>query len=368
MPEGDAGDAQKRLVDEYSDQHHDFEQFALVLKRTIEGLLRHTTYEFDVVDARAKGVASVREKILRKRYTSFDQLTDLCGVRIICYYESQIEDIAALLAREFTVLEDSKHGGGQPDTFGYTSRHLLIRLNSTRQSLAEFTRFETMVAEVQIRTILQHAWASISHALTYKSEVEVPEQTRRRLARVAALLEEGDEIFDTYRREIEATRMAYKRTAERSDWRDLPLDLESVIATWRKLPLEELARSALKQNWREPSFSSIYESAEQPIGNLDRASRLTRVAVGAGLTSIGQLETEARETESDVKWLSSFEHTASDYVPFAIGPDVLGLSLISKYGEPAWESLRRGRYAYVESLVETALQCRRDHGDGYNAG
>jgi hypothetical protein len=54
---------------------------------------------------------------------------------------------------------------------------------------------------VQVRTVLQHAWASISHALQYKQEDDIPRALRRRLARISALLEVADEEFAELNRE-----------------------------------------------------------------------------------------------------------------------------------------------------------------------
>jgi trimethylamine:corrinoid methyltransferase-like protein len=54
-----------------------------------------------------------------------------------------------------------------------------------------------MHAEVHVRTVLQHAWAAISHSLQYKKEDDVPAALRRRLNRLAALLELADQEFTT---------------------------------------------------------------------------------------------------------------------------------------------------------------------------
>ena len=64
-------------------------------------------------------------------------------------------------------------------------------------------------AEIQVRTLLQHAWAMISHDRFYKSEFDVPEYFRRELARVAALLESADEEFGNAINGIDAYKMNY---------------------------------------------------------------------------------------------------------------------------------------------------------------
>ena len=348
-----------RIAREHGEQLADYARFAAAIERTITELLSETPLKVDAVTARAKTTSSLRHKVARKGYTELKQLTDLCGARIICYFESEIDDIARLLNREFFVVEDSKHGGAQPDTFGYVSRHLLLRLSPGRLSLPEWSRFETFVAEIQIRTVLQHAWAAISHSLAYKTADEIPVPTRRRLSRVAALLETGDEIFDVYRDEVDLLRRSYHDAAIGDTWTQLPLDLDSVIACWRHLELRELAEAAVSSGWREPSFADLYNSAERPIGNMDRASRLTRVAIASGISSISELLDDSRSVRVDDMWLASLPQNSTEYVPFAIGPDILGLSLVSRFGESVRHVAVEGRYPYLEFLVEVAERCFR---------
>lgn len=360
MPEPlEDGSVVVSMGQEYAEQHQDYVKFALAMERTLSELLSDTTYKIDVVTSRAKTVASVRQKIVRKGYKSLRQMTDLCGIRVVCYYESEIEDIAQHIAREFAVIEDSIHGGSQPDTFGYVSRHLLVRLSAGRLDLPEWARFETFTAEIQIRTVLQHAWAAISHSLAYKTADEIPDRTRRRLARVAALLETGDEVFDVYRKEVSVLREEYRISAIGNDWESLPLNLDSVAATWAKLDLKDLAQEAQEAGWREPSFDALYESAETPIGNMDRASRLTRVAIASGLSTIGHLLDACRTARADRRWLVEVATQQTPYVPFAIGPDVLGLSLVSQFGEPVRVAATEGPYPYLDLLVQLAERCPR---------
>lgn len=50
-------------------------------------------------------------------------------------------------------------------------------------------------AEIQVRTTLQHAWASIEHKLRYKSDIKLPEEERRELSSIAASFESYDKAF-----------------------------------------------------------------------------------------------------------------------------------------------------------------------------
>src|SRR5260370_40978963 len=80
---------------------------------------------------------------------------------------------------------------------GYLSVHYLIRLQENRTKLPEYKKFAALIAEVQVRTVMQHVWAEIEHDVQYKSSVAIPQTIRRRLMTVAGLLEIADREFQS---------------------------------------------------------------------------------------------------------------------------------------------------------------------------
>jgi GTP pyrophosphokinase len=102
-------------------------------------------------------------------------------------------------------------------------------------SLGEWKPFDGLKAEIQVRTIGQHAWAAISHALQYKREQDAPVNVQRRLARLAGLLELVDD-------ESEALRAASQTEAGRvlqifeGGNLNVPLDFSIVNAYLKNSP------------------------------------------------------------------------------------------------------------------------------------
>ena len=125
------------------------------------------------------------------------QITDLAGVRIITQVLGTLDDVDKLLHSEFIILEQSDKNKELIETehFGYQSIHYLAIINADRVRLAEYERYQSAVVEIQVRTILQHAWAEIEHDIQYKSSTAIPEEIRRRFMALAGMLEIADREF-----------------------------------------------------------------------------------------------------------------------------------------------------------------------------
>jgi hypothetical protein len=85
--------------------------------------------------------------------------------------------------------------------FGYASRHLLVGIDAAHADQADYVFLRDRQAQVQIRTVLQHAWAEFEHDIRYKGTIpdeHVPDFDRR-FTLVAGLLELADREFSTIR-------------------------------------------------------------------------------------------------------------------------------------------------------------------------
>ncbi|MFD0345799.1 hypothetical protein ACFQ0M_06300 [Kitasatospora aburaviensis] len=162
---------------------------------------------------------------------------------------------------------------------------MIARLSEERRTLTEYQEYAGFRAEFQVRTVLQHAWGVISHALDYKNEDAVPAEVRRKLFRLAALLETGDELFGAFRVEVENLRANYAHQVTVEEWHNLPLNFDSVLASWHKLPLAAVQRVA------DSSGFATDEQTHDQDGQHFRNSLngLVSLATTAGLTNLGEL-------------------------------------------------------------------------------
>ncbi|MGG0669859.1 hypothetical protein ABE073_15195 [Lederbergia citrisecunda] len=124
-------------------------------------------------------------------------ITDTVGVRVITYFNDDVDKIAKVIEREFEVDRENSIDKRvtDPDRFGYSSLHYVVNFNADRVKFIEYKDFKEVKFEIQIRSILQHAWAEIEHDLGYKSKNEVPKEIRRDFSRIAGLLEIADNEF-----------------------------------------------------------------------------------------------------------------------------------------------------------------------------
>ncbi len=172
------------------------------------------------VKSRIKNFDSYCDKVMKLsklQGPELVQITDLLGVRIVCPFLEDIEQMEQLLAQKFDFLE-LEHKAEQHSfrEFGYDSIHVLIRTKNA--SKKETLPYSGAVCEIQLRTILQEAWAEVEHELVYKSDIAMPNHTiRRKLASLNASLTLSDLIFQEIRdsqREIRQRGMKLRNDIE----------------------------------------------------------------------------------------------------------------------------------------------------------
>jgi ppGpp synthetase/RelA/SpoT-type nucleotidyltranferase len=172
------------------------------LRSEVEQIASGFGGEVQLITSRCKSISSLQRKLARpdKTYGALWQITDLIGIRVIAYFERTVDAFGAALENALQV--DYQHSINKLNVFdaaqfGYRSLHYVCGLSGHQ---AELTRLPPEFRfEVQVRTVLQHAWAEIEHDLGYKANDTIPPAIRRRFSRVASLLEVADEEFESIR-------------------------------------------------------------------------------------------------------------------------------------------------------------------------
>jgi ppGpp synthetase/RelA/SpoT-type nucleotidyltranferase len=178
------------------------------------------------VQARAKSPSSFAEKCVRKfaRYRdSLEDMTDLCGARVIVQTLEQVTAVSHFVEENFTVLErDEKGVSLGEERFGYRDLHFIVQLHPARAGLIGITAEESEAigwrrAEIQVRTWLQHAWADTLHDRIYKAPFRLSGETKRTGNLLAALMEEGDRNYSALASDLDGMIANYAALASRDD-------------------------------------------------------------------------------------------------------------------------------------------------------
>jgi ppGpp synthetase/RelA/SpoT-type nucleotidyltranferase len=171
------------LVGEYRLWKPIYADLCLSMSNMIYSLLQNGGYKFQLTH-RVKDVDALRIKIRRRKernYRELGDVEDLAGIRIIFYLESDKERFIRELCRElsgFVQREDHCKEGG------YRATHLTVSFGEKRWRLSEYSKFQGLKCEIQLTSILYHAWSEIEHDIFYKDDPKVPKTDRAKLAKL----------------------------------------------------------------------------------------------------------------------------------------------------------------------------------------
>lgn len=160
---------------------------------------------------RVKGVGSFIAKALHrgKDYQApLDEMTDLVGTRFVVLLRDEIQLVNKIItdSPEWEAQKDrdyERDRAERPQYFEYESVHFIVRTLRGRR-IGNVDVPGGLPCEVQVRTLLQHAYAELSHDRIYKPETVVADEVRRMVARGSALLETTDQVFCEVSRTLEA--------------------------------------------------------------------------------------------------------------------------------------------------------------------
>ena len=191
---------------------------------------------------RIKNIDSALGKIGRKKYDDpVRQVTDIVGVRFVVLLSDNIEMIGNIISTEEAwIAVASKDYQDEidknPKLFDYQSQHFEVR-PSTDLNIDGFIITKDICCEVQIRTLLQHAYAELVHDSLYKPVGPVPAKAERQVAKSMALMETTDDLF------CSTMQLLYETNKPRNDL------LSDLTAIYTEKVGEHLIKLDIKTNY-----------------------------------------------------------------------------------------------------------------------
>jgi putative GTP pyrophosphokinase len=302
-----SAEIQREILATFEARRGLYDDYCRTLGGLIESVLAPRGIQTHSVSFRAKEFDSLAEKVTRpdKSYSRLDEITDLAGVRITTYFADDVDRVAEALRTEFLIDSEASVDKRQyvdPDRFGYRSLHYVVSLGPNREALSEYSRFTALKCEIQVRSILQHAWAEIEHDLGYKSAAGVPAELRRKFARIASLLELADDEFSSIR-----TALAQYEQSVPEKIRSAPQTVDLDLPSFKALYTLPSAVTSLDDAVREAGKIKINSK-------LRRADSFVERLHSFGVTTVDALEKTARSERDTVRalarsWLGASKDT-----------------------------------------------------------
>ena len=262
------------IMDEYRQQLPLMQEAIVKIYNTLRKTFDDAGIILAALEYRVKSEDSLAGKLELKgaKYHSLADITDIIGLRVITFYTDDVDKVASAIDRLFTVDWDNsvdKRKVHEIDSFGYLSLHYICSMEGFPY------RFE-----IQMRTILQHAWANMNHDTGYKSGVEIPKRYYRNMNRLAGMLELIDDEFSKIRIELNDYRRNVQKLVASGNLDDAPLDGDTFRNYLELKPFDQLNRRIAKVNQAEIQnvplmpFLPVFKSLNcKTLGDVQRIIR-----------------------------------------------------------------------------------------------
>lgn len=201
-----------------------YTEYASVIRNILSEAFNAQDIKIHSIEARAKAIDSFGDKAANPSLTTQTShtiqppypISQIWLALELLFFPRILDVVDATIRTQFDVIEKSDKTLIllKEEKFGYGSIHYLVRLKENRISLLEYSRFANLVAEIQIRTILQHAWAEIEHDIQYKAVETIPSTVRRRFMSLAGMLEIADREFQAIQDEDERLRTEARKSVQ----------------------------------------------------------------------------------------------------------------------------------------------------------
>jgi ppGpp synthetase/RelA/SpoT-type nucleotidyltranferase len=273
----------ERWIAKYRSNHDLYVKAAAEAKKQVEDALAGQSLNIHLIEARAKDPDSVAEKVERQKYGRPSQrFDDLIGVRIITLFDHSVSDVAKRLRPRFNV--DNNRSSDKTANLtlrqvGYRSHHLVVRTRNPGLAPVGDILRATFI-EIQIRSVISHAWAEIEHSLRYKIGEGIPPELARRFDALAGTLELVDREFSA----IEDSTV--KLVASKAERYSLGHDLDDTVSTVQLLALLKAAK---------PSMRPL--GPDKLLIGIEDAYRFSKILIRCGISTVGQVMSALKTNE-----------------------------------------------------------------------
>ncbi len=223
-------DKEKQIIIDYREKKDLFKKLERIALEKLEQIVKDCNVRIYTINHRIKEEDSLFGKLERKgdKYNSLFDITDILGLRLVCYFADEVDVLARRLEESFNIdwtESIDKRKFLSTNSFGYLSVHYICSLKESKELSPDILNIRF---EVQMCSLLQHVWAVMEHDLGYKTKFGVPRAVSRDFSRLAGLLEIADEHFTRIRDTVSNYTEHVRQKIENDDANDIPIDSVSL--------------------------------------------------------------------------------------------------------------------------------------------
>jgi putative GTP pyrophosphokinase len=342
----------KEAVEWYENRRVTYDALAKKVKSIILELLKAGKVDYHSVTCRSKSIARYRQKASEDKYTDpMSEIHDMAGIRIITYIDPEAKQAHDITKKCFDLIPELSIDKSEElgvDRVGYRSIHCVGTLGKERLRLPENKIFKGMTFEIQIRTILQHAWAEFEHDRNYTFKGVLPPSLRRRLSVVAGNLELADREFESIAKAIDDYTAEVKKKTETGDLQ-VSIDSKSLV-TYLTQRFKPLIKAGLKPRLRPAVVPELLDMEITTLQQLEDIIpkgylKSKRVHLGRGGTFTGLARDLMLIHDADKyfkkAWKSHWKWMTVDHAKFLSDNGVDIKRYAKKYGFPIRKPLLR---------------------------
>jgi ppGpp synthetase/RelA/SpoT-type nucleotidyltranferase len=172
----------KKILNDFREKRALYEEFCLAMYKLLDSMLVADGCKYQIF-YRIKELDNLEEKIKRKEtegviYEKLEDLEDLAGLRILFYIEEDKNKFEKKLLSELSGEVGVTH---YKKMSGYESTHVIAKFGEKRIRLSEYNKFDGLKCEIQLTSILHHAWSEIEHDIIYKDTLGVKSDKQQRV-------------------------------------------------------------------------------------------------------------------------------------------------------------------------------------------
>ena len=346
------------ILAEYLGKKPMFLKMQEIIRTQLEDCVRENNLYVNAIETRVKTEKSLKGKLELKgvKYKTLEDITDIVGARVITFYTDEVDKIAAIIEKRFNVdwaNSIDKRKVLDLDQFGYMSLHYICTIPKTLYEDPEYPDMNEWRFEIQMRTALQHVWATMHHDTGYKSGVEIPKEYLRNMNRIAGMLELADEQFSRIRKEITDYRRQVNALVANGNFDEVPLDGDTFRSYLKLNPFKQLIERIAAINQAE-----IYE---------DNQLHYLKLLLKMDMKTLGDVQRMYNDNLEDAyKYaLHQFAGTDLDIVAMSVALQNVCIVYVAKsnYGEAGLEQLYNTIYGPSDYNVQRAQRTMKQLAD-----